>query len=260
MLDAAALSDSGGAAGFATAPPDATMAEDGLAWKVLVPGAEHIHPGRHDRVRVNYTGWSADGKSFASTDKQGKPAIFAMAGLIAGWVQGVELMTRGEKRRFWMPARLAYGEQTIDPAYPAGPLVYDIELLEILPLAEPPAVPPDLTPVPKTAKRTRTGLAYRFLAHGAGKQHPRPTSTVDVQFIGWRANGRVIDSSFVRGLPARFSLSNVIKGWQEGLQLMVVGDRARFWIPPQLVSSSWVPPAGANGMVVFDVELLDIVQ
>ncbi len=73
---------------------------------------------------------------------------------------------------------------------------------------------------------------------------------------GWTTDGRAFDSSIARGQPAKFPLKSVIAGWTEGLQLMVVGEERRFWIPEDL---AYKGKAGKpTGMLVFDVELLEI--
>ena len=60
---------------------------------------------------VNYSGWTPDGKMFDSSITRGQPARFGLGGVIKGWTEGVQLMTKGEKARFWIPAALAYGDK-----------------------------------------------------------------------------------------------------------------------------------------------------
>jgi len=115
-------------ADVAAAPADAEHSKSGLAWTVLKEGTGARHPGRHSVVRVNYSGWTTDGRMFDSTVLHGQPAEFPLDKVIAGWTEGLQLMTEGEVRRFWIPARLAYLN---DPAKPQGTLVFDIELLAI---------------------------------------------------------------------------------------------------------------------------------
>jgi FKBP-type peptidyl-prolyl cis-trans isomerase len=115
----------------AAAPADATKTESGLSFKVLVKGTGTEKPAAEDTVKVHYTGWTTDGKMFDSSVKRGKPTEFPLNGVIKGWTEGVGLMTIGEKRRFWIPGNLAYGETPRRPGAPAGTLVFDVELLEI---------------------------------------------------------------------------------------------------------------------------------
>ena len=91
------------------APPEgAERTESGIASRVLEPGEGTEHPGPRDRVTVHYTGWTTDGEMFDSSIRRGRPATFPLDGVIPGWTEGVQLMVQGEKRRFWIPANLAY--------------------------------------------------------------------------------------------------------------------------------------------------------
>jgi peptidylprolyl isomerase len=123
--------------------------------------------------------------------------------------------------------------------------------------ADPFAAPSDVAKAPKNAKRTASGLAYRSLRAGKGTGHPFLTSKVTVHYTGWTTDGKMFDSSRKRGRPATFGLNRVIKGWTEGLQLMVRGETMRFWIPSELAYGNPPKRPGAPaGMLVFDVELL----
>jgi len=79
-----------------------------------------------------------------------------------------------------------------------------------------------------------------------------------VHYSGWTTDGKMFDSSVTRGEPASFALNQVISGWTEGVQLMVEGEKARFWIPENLAYKG--QPGAPAGMLVFDVELLSIDQ
>jgi peptidylprolyl isomerase len=137
--------------------------------------------------------------------------------------------------------------------------VFDVELVEFVKMPDPIPVPEDVEAPPADAKRTKSGLAYRFLKHGKGKQRPKADSTVEVHYSGWTPDGRLFDSSVRRGQPTTFPLDGVIKGWTEGVQLMVVGDKARFWIPGALAYGDKPSQPGAPaGPLVFDIELLSI--
>jgi peptidylprolyl isomerase len=243
----------------AAAPADAKKTASGLASKVLLKGKGGAHPGPHDRVTVEYTGWTTDGKVFDSSVPRGEPAKLSLDSVIKGWTEGLQLMVKGEKRRFWIPGDLAYGERPEKRGAPAGALVFDVELIDFLYVPPPPETPPDLEAPPKDAKKTASGLSYKILKHGKGKEHPRADSTVEVHYSGWTTEGKLFDSSVTRGQPATFPLDGVIKGWTEGLQLLVVGDKARFWIPGNLAYGDEPKRPGAPaGTLVFDVELLGI--
>ena len=117
------------------------------------------------------------------------------------------------------------------------------------------AAPPDVAAPPEDAEFSPTGLASKVLTEGTGTEHPNTYSVVTVHYTGWTTDGTMFDSSVTRGKRSTFRLDRVIKGWTEGLQLMVVGEKRRFWIPSELAygKNGRVP-----GMLVFDVELFGI--
>jgi peptidylprolyl isomerase len=125
---------------------------------------------------------------------------------------------------------------------------------------DPFAPPPDVAAPPADAQRTPSGLASKMLRVGLGTIKPTPTSSVTVHYTGWTTDGRMFDSSLKHpgSAPITFPLTQVIPGWTEGLQLMVVGEKRRFWIPGRLAYGDTGPPGEPRGTLVFDVELLDI--
>ncbi len=129
-------------------------------------------------------------------------------------------------------------------------LVFDIELIDI-----PTHAPDDVKAAPADAKKTASGLAYKMQREGTGGRHPRSNSQVTVHYTGWTTDGKMFDSSVVRGEPATFALDGVIAGWTEGLQLMYEGEKTRFWIPEKLAYQGKSAP---YGLLVFDVELIKI--
>lgn len=107
---------------------------------------------------------------------------------------------------------------------------------------------------------TPSGLQYMVLRQGSG---PRPTATdrVRVNYEGKLLDGTVFDSSYARNQPAEFALNQVIAGWTEGVGMMPVGSKFRFWIPGDLAyGANGTPggPIGPNATLVFDVELMGI--
>ena len=235
----------------ATIPDNAQRTESGLASRALRSGTGADHPTEAATVTVHYSGWTIDGENFDSSYSRNEPASFPLNRVISGWTEGLQLMVVGEKRRFWIPEELAYrGERP-----PLGMLVFDVELLEIQEPAPPPPAPSDVAAIPSTAEVTTSGLASRVITPGSGSEHPAETSTVSVHYSGWTTDGELFDSSVVRGTPTSFPLNRVIPGWTEGLQLMVVGETRRFWIPEELAYRGERPPLG---MLIFDVQLLSI--
>ncbi len=126
----------------------------------------------------------------------------------------------------------------------------------VLALAQSPIpAPADVKTPPPDAKKTSSGLAYKVVKAGTGAKHPKSTDVVTVHYTGWTTDGKMFDSSVTRNEPASFPLNQVIAGWTEGLQLMVEGEKTRFWIPESLAYKGQRPPLG---MLVFDVELIKI--
>jgi len=245
-------------ADVAQAPADAKTTASGLKVKVLKAGTGKDRPKDGDRVSVHYSGWTKDGKMFDSSVARGTPTTFGVNEVIPGWTEALKLMVVGEKSRLWIPGKLAYGDRPQMGGAPTGDLTFDVELLGIV---KPPATPEDVKAAPATAKKTASGLAYRVLKAGTGKDHPTATSRVTVHYSGWTTDGKMFDSSVARGEPATFPLNGVVKGWTEGVQLMVVGEKTRFWIPGSLAYGDKPQRPGAPaGMLVFDIELLNIQQ
>jgi FKBP-type peptidyl-prolyl cis-trans isomerase len=236
-------------------PKDAVTTSTGLKYKIITSESEdYSQPSATANVTVHYTGWMTNGSMFDSSVLRGEPTSFPLDGVIKGWTEGVQLMSKGEKARFWIPADLAYGSTPVRPGYPYGDLVFDIELLDF---SNPPEIPEDIGSVPENATQSSTGLAYRVLEAGTGNDTPNATSSVTVHYSGWMTNGEMFDSSILRGEPISFSLNQVIPGWTEGLQTMVIGEKKRFWIPGKLAYGDTPSrPGYPYGMLVFDVELL----
>jgi len=234
-------------------PPGAKRTASGLAFKVLRRASGKQKPTLDDTVDVRYTGWTTDGRMFDSSLVRGQPAHFPVRGVIRGWTEGLQLMLVGEKRRFWIPPALAYGDSP-GGRTPAGTLVFDIELLGVTALK----VPEDVAAPPRGTKETMSGISYRVLKKGQGKAHPEPDNIVEIAYSGWTPAGRMFDSSVARGQPAVFLLNKVIPGWTESLQLMVVGEKARFWIPGSLAYDNSAVTGAPRGSLVFDIELLSI--
>ena len=98
---------------------------------MLRPGTG-ARPRLNDSVFVHYSGWNAAWRLFESTLPTNRPYRTPVSRVIKGWTEGLQLMSPGEKTRFWLPAKLAYGDTPANPLRPAGDLVYDIELLRVI--------------------------------------------------------------------------------------------------------------------------------
>ncbi|WP_406803166.1 FKBP-type peptidyl-prolyl cis-trans isomerase [Alkalimarinus alittae] len=108
-------------------------------------------------------------------------------------------------------------------------------------------------------KTTASGLQYQVLNKGTGVVHPKRTDRVKVHYHGTLIDGTVFDSSVARGQPIDFGLNQVIKGWTEGLQLMVEGEKTRLFIPSELAyGDSGAGAIGPGSVLIFEVKLLGI--
>jgi FKBP-type peptidyl-prolyl cis-trans isomerase len=119
------------------APPDlrapsrgAIVERDGLASKVLTKGTGTVHPTKSSTVTVAYAGWTSDGKLINSSYTRGEPAMVTVGSDLPGFTEALQLMVEGEKRRVWIPKRLAYQSKSDAPR---GMLVFDIQLQKIHP-------------------------------------------------------------------------------------------------------------------------------
>lgn len=109
-------------------------------------------------------------------------------------------------------------------------------------------------------KTTATGLQYTVVTEGNGKA-PTEKDTVKAHYKGTLIDGKQFDSSYDRNQPAEFPVSGVIKGWTEALQMMKVGGKLKLFIPPELAYGPTPRPGiPANSVLVFDVELLDVMS
>jgi len=121
--------------------------------------------------------------------------------------------------------------------------------------------PPTGSQPSKDYTKTASGLKYRVLKKGNGKQ-PKRGDTVHVHYRGRLKSGKEFDSSYKRGQPIKFVLGRgqVIAGWDEGVALLHVGEKAELVIPPDLAygKGGRPPVIPGNATLIFDVELVDI--
>jgi len=204
-------------------------------------------------VSALFTIWKRDGTVLGSSrtsSQSGKTCLLAM---IPGMAEGVKRMAPGEQRRIWIPAHLGY--QDDDDKAKAVDLTVDFELLTI---QKAPAIPADLKAPPASATKLESGIAYRRIKNGSGTEHPSSKSQMLLDFSGWTANGDLIESTVMAGHPASFELINALRGWREVLQLMVVGDKVRIWIPAALAYGDKPRRGQPKGNLVYELELLSL--
>lgn len=119
------LKENSGKGGVTTLP-------SGLQYKILAEGSGK-KPKATDKVKCHYEGMLIDGTLFDSSIQRGEPATFPLNGVIAGWTEGLQLMSEGSKYRFFIPYQLGYGERGAGANIPPfAALVFDVELIEVL--------------------------------------------------------------------------------------------------------------------------------
>lgn len=229
-------------------PDDAERAENGVVTKKLAAGTGTEKPAADSILRLRYTVWKSDG-TLVQHVAEPQSVLLAVPKMLPGWGEAARQMVVGETRRAWVPHTSSGGKLKEGES-----LVFDTTLVEIIP--PPTTPPPDVAAPPADATVTKSGLAYKVLRPGTGTLRPKRSDTVEVHYTGWTTDGKMFDSSILRGQSATFPLGAVIKGWTEGLQLMVEGEKTRFWIPAKLAYGN--DRTKPQGMLVFDVELLRI--
>jgi FKBP-type peptidyl-prolyl cis-trans isomerase len=228
-------------------PAEAERSEDGLVTMKLADGTGTTRIAADGIAKVRYTVWKSDG-TLVQHVAAPKSVMLGVRKMLPGWGTAVQKMVVGEKRRVWIPQSLGGGKIKDGESF-----VIDTELLEII---EYPNAPADVAAAPADATTTASGLAYRVLRAGTGTERPKRRDRVAVHYSGWKVDGELIDSSVLRGQASEFGLDGVIAGWTEGLQLMVEGEKTRFWIPSKLAYGR--DKSKPQGMLVFDIELIDI--
>ena len=234
-------------------PAEALRTASGLAYQVTRAGREGTHSGEKGFVLVHFSGWDATGKAFINTRADGEPIYLNLERIMPGMREALLSMTEGEQRRLWIPENLAFAGAK---GRPTGAVTMELELLEI---PRPPSQAPEDVAAPGAgAQLLRSGVAFKVLRAGTGTVHPKWSSTVSVHYTGWTTDGKMFDTSIPKGTSVPLQLKHTIEGWIEGLQLMVVGERRRFWIPQKLAYRGEAgKPAGT---LVFDIELVSLSQ
>ena len=210
---------------------------------------------------VHYTGYFKDGKTFDSSVERGQPLKGLKCGggqVIKGWDEGLALLHKGEKAKFIIPYNLAYGEQGYGPIPPKTDLIFDVELIDVHPILAPAQF--DIKGL--ELKTTASGLKYYEVKRSGSTVKAEAGKTVKVHYTGYLADGKMFDSSVEREEPIEFILGQtpIIKGWEEGIALMNVGDKLRLIIPYNLAygEQGRAPVIPAKAELTFDVELVDV--
>lgn len=230
-------------ADVAAAPQNATVSENGIARLALRENPQGAPVRDDDWVMLHYTGWTTDGKMFDSSLVSGKPAIFPLDSLIPGMREALATCRTGEKVRVWIPQEMAYQGM---PGMPAGTLVFEFDVLDIVT----PQTPP-LTPTPDAVK-LGDGLCYQILRHGNGGEITE-RDTVSLDFVCWQDNGTRIHSSIEAGEQLVAPVRSLFEGLRRTLVHMREGDTFIAWVPQKM----GIFPNGdpISGSLVFNVSI-----
>jgi FKBP-type peptidyl-prolyl cis-trans isomerase len=205
-----------------------------------------------DLVEVHYTGRLTDGKVFDSSAGR-RPFRFriGVGEVIPGWDEGVPGMKVGGKRKLIIPPNLAYGSSTNSKIPANSTLVFEIELVKIVPKGG------------GGKDESESGLKIEDLKEGTGEA-AKTGDLLEVHYTGWLANGTKFDSSLDHNKPITFKLGvdELIEGWHKGLIGMKVGGKRKLTIPPELgygdrKDQPNIPPGST---LIFEVELLRILK
>lgn len=236
---------------------DYTETDSGLKYIILEEG-DGAEARNGDTVTMQYHGWLTDGLLFDSSllREIGYAFTLGKGQVIAGWEEGIEGMKVGETRQLRIPPELAYAESGYPPYIPTeAELIFEVTL-------EDSQEPPELTEVKEEEyTETDSGLRYTTLKEGDGNKAENG-NTVQVHYSGWLEDGTLFDTSRLRDIPYAFILgeSQVITGWEEGVEGMAVGEVRQLRIPPELAYAEtgyppYIPP---DATLVFEIELLEI--
>jgi FKBP-type peptidyl-prolyl cis-trans isomerase len=239
----------------AAPPPGAGQTATGAVFRVLRRGAGQANPDPWDDVRLHLTGWTSDGRMFDSSVAKGRPETHRVDQLAAGLRDAILTMVAGERRRVWIPAPAA---PTSASDRPREPVVYDLELLDIIDQPAPPITPVHVAAPPATAKRTRRGVFYEVIGRGGGAKVPTIWDEVEINYAGWTPDGKLFDTSIGKGVATYPVAAGVIVGWTDVFTHMAVGDKWRVWIPGELGYHG--VPDKPHGMTVFEIELVKLVD
>jgi peptidylprolyl isomerase len=232
----------------------------GLQYAILKHG-KGIKPEAGDKVTVNYVGKFMNDTVFDSSYNRGQAFSFTLGEgrVIKGWDEGLTLLQEGDSAVFVIPPQLGYGGKAVGPIPANSTLKFDVTLEKV---EKAPAIIAFDTKGKDTVK-TASGLKI-IVVKSADKNAVKPAAgdNIEVHYTGYFEDGKIFDSSVRRGEPISFALGKgqVIKGWDEGLSMMAVGEKARLLIPYELAyGENGRPPAiPAKANLIFDVELINV--
>jgi len=216
-----------------------------------------------DTFVCHYRGTLIDGTEFDASYNRGEPLKMAANQVIPGWTEGLQLMPTGSKYKFYIPYQLGYGVMGQGQIPGGAVLIFEVELLDFKkqrpnPVVENSRLFLEQNKLRPEVKTTASGLQYEVLVEGTGPRMTSPLDTFVCHYRGTLVDGTPFDNSYDRGQPLSMAANQVIRGWTEGLQLMPVGSKYKFFIPAEIgYGSRGQGPIPGGAALIFEVELLD---
>lgn len=209
-------------------------------------------------VSIHYSAFLMDGTMFDSSIPREKSLDLPIGekAIFPGLEMGLSSLKVGEKAKIIIPSKLGFGERQAGNIPPNSDLIFDVEVIGYKEKVTPKAY--DVKG--KDTLTTASGLKYIVVAPGSGAK-AEPFKTVKVNYTGYFEDGKMFDSSFNAGAPFSFELGKggVIRGWDEGVALMKVGEKMRLIVPYQLgYGEQGYGPIPAKATLIFDIELLEV--
>jgi len=226
---------------------DMKKTESGLQWGILKKGSEEAGPVDGDTVEVHYTGWLTDGTKFDSSRDRGEPSRFGVNNVIAGWTEGLKLMTPGMRCKFVIPPDIAYGAQARGRIPANATLVFDVELVKVIRM-------PKMKPGnPDKQKSLENGCKYEVVKPGTGEQIGKGAG-VSLRYAIWKKDGTLLDCTEKSGRKMGGTLDSL--QWpflKDFLADLKVGGLVRAEVPEKVL-----PQARAD--TVWELELLQVTE
>lgn len=236
--------------GFTTLP-------SGLQYKITQKGSGAT-PKAGDKITAHYTGKLTNDTVFDSSVKRGQPFQFKLGKgqVIKGWDEGFALLRKGEKATLIIPPGLGYGSTARGKIPADATLIFDVELIDF----QEAVVPKPFDVKGKDTLKTESGLKYIMVKKNDAGAKTEAGKKVMVHYTGYLPDGKMFDSSVEREQPFPFMLGKgqVIKGWDEGIQLLKEGEKARLIIPFNLGygEQGYPPIIPPSSTLIFDVEII----
>jgi peptidylprolyl isomerase len=227
----------------------------GLKYQVIEEGSG-TPPTTKDGFELEFAFWNEGGKLLDWTGNNPQPFRATVDTLNLEFLKEAPLLMKpGARYRFEVPAKLAFKEREVGPDLPPNsPTIWLVTMVRTM------DAPSFEQPVVEKMTKTKSGLLYEVLEEGKGPA-PKLGDQITVDYTGWLEDGKIFDSSHLRGEPVEFPLGQKLEGWNEGLQLMKAGGRYRLVIPPELAygAAGQPPVIGANAKLIFLIELKKVV-